>query len=351
MSYNKFLDEAGDLSEWRKKNNLPDQNYERTFENLRDQWIKDNRLSELISFIHENWDSGQWTDFFAPLESHLLKNKLTNEYKRFWKGLIRRRTNDLWDLLKDVDKEVVFCSESASKKGFFIRLFSKKLSPIEQRTIDKRRETLLGLQSYLEGLKQLGEISEVSNTETVIRSVRTLEKPKPNPSADKRKIDESLFWQLIEESRNQAQDKFEFLYILGSKLEQFKVSEIRSFERTFSAKFEQLNHWDQWALAYLARKGCGDDGFDYYKAWVISKGQEAYNDIQNLKLDSIGTHFDEDPQLEEFLYLSEKVYERKTGGLMPPVRIKKQRMQGIQWQEDRLAEDYAEMVDLFEKSR
>ena len=95
MSYGKFLDESGDLNEWRRKNNLPDQHYEKTFADLRDIWIKDKRYSELIVFIHENYDSGQWDEFFEPLEKHLIENKLEKEFTKFWTKERTKKANDL----------------------------------------------------------------------------------------------------------------------------------------------------------------------------------------------------------------------------------------------------------------
>ena len=79
------------------------------------------------------------------------------------------------------------------------------------------------------------------------------------------------------------------------------------------SKYNQLNRWELWALAYIVRRGCGDDAFDYFKVWVISKGQEAFEDIKSLNVSKLQRHFDEDPQLEEMFWLVENVYENKTG--------------------------------------
>ncbi|VBB47970.1 hypothetical protein TRIP_D430022 [uncultured Paludibacter sp.] len=353
MSYGKFLDESGDLNKWRKKNNLPDQHYEKTFADLRDIWIKDKRYSELIAFIHENWDSGQWDDFFEPLESHLLENNIKNEYKIFWKGLIRNRLMSLWDLLKHIDKDSILNVEPTTDIGLFKRLSKKlftnnKLSPIEKIAIDKQRETLDGLESFLQGLKRLKEFDEISKIEKLIENVKNLEKPKPKPTSDKRVIDESVFWELIDNNRQKSEDKGDFLELLTSQLEEFKPTEIRRFEKIFQTKFQELNHWDLWALAYIVRRGCDDDAFDYFKAWVISKGKDAFEVIKELKVPDLKRFFDEDPQFEDILYLAENVYENKTGEIMSPIRVKRQSLIGEKWDEDKLCIKFPKLCELFD---
>ena len=32
--------------------------------------------------------------------------------------------------------------------------------------------------------------------------------------------------------------------------------------------------WDLWGAAYLANGGCSDDGFDYFRGWLIGQGRK-----------------------------------------------------------------------------
>jgi hypothetical protein len=219
---------------------------------------------------------------------------------------------------------------------------------LEKRTLIRQADTLKGLRKYLNGLDQLGDTEEIEKVEVLINQVEQLEKPKPKATTDKRKIDEILFWGLIDNARKSSNDKSEFIEILSTRLEEFKPTEIRRFERIFRTKFQELNHWNQWALAYIVRRGCGDDEFDYYKAWVISKGLDAFNNIKELKKDSLKHLFNEDPQLEDFLYLTERVYENKTGELMSPVRVKKQKISGTAWDEENIDAEFPELSKIFE---
>jgi hypothetical protein len=31
--------------------------------------------------------------------------------------------------------------------------------------------------------------------------------------------------------------------------------------------------WDLWGAAYLINGGCSDDGFDYFRGWLLSQGR------------------------------------------------------------------------------
>ncbi|WP_040254731.1 DUF4240 domain-containing protein [Psychroserpens mesophilus] len=333
MSYGKFLDEVGQYYQERKKSNLSEQSWEQNRDDTRDKWIEQKRYSELIAFIHENWDSGQWDEFFEPLEKNLIENKLEKEFIKFWKGLLRIRVNDFWTYLK-------YYKESGNR----YQNWTERIS--NQKTLIKD-----GIDRFKKGLSIFNNATEITKLNSILDNVNTLEKPRPKKTTDKRKIDEELFWQLIELNRKKSEDKIDFIENLSNQLEEFKPTEIKKFERTFLTKCQELNRWEIWALAYIARRGCGDDAFDYFKAWVISKGKKTFKDIKTLTIPNLKQHFDEDPQLEEMFYLSENVYENKTGELMSPVRVKKQKLSGKEWKEENLEKEFPEIWKIFEHKK
>ena len=98
---------------------------------------------------------------------------------------------------------------------------------------------------------------------------------------------------------------------------------------------------------YIVRRGCGDDAFDYFKVWAVSKGQKAFNSIKNIDENELVSIFNEEPQLEEFYYLAEQVYEDKTSDLMQPVRIKSSKLTGKKWNEDNLQKTFPTLCKLF----
>ena len=41
-----------------------------------------------------------------------------------------------------------------------------------------------------------------------------------------------------------------------------------------------LSHkWDLWGAAYLLNGGCSDDGFEYFRGWLITQGREAFERV------------------------------------------------------------------------
>ena len=74
-----------------------------------------------------------------------------------------------------------------------------------------RRFALDGLDKFKIGLQQLNDPEEIKRVDKLIHIVTYLQKPKPKPSTDKRKIDETLFWNLISDARRNVADKYEFI--------------------------------------------------------------------------------------------------------------------------------------------
>lgn len=174
-----------------------------------------------------------------------------------------------------------------------------------------------------------------------------MQKRRPKPTTDKRKVDKEIFWELIDRSRRNGNDQFEFLDNLKESLEGFHPNEIRKFHKLLLSTIAELYTWEHWALAYIVRRGCGDDEFDYFRAWAVSVGRESFEAIVRLDTQHLKNVFSEDPQLEPILYLAESVYEEKTGEIMKEIRIRKQKLAGKRWDEERIELDFPELCDLF----
>jgi hypothetical protein len=348
MSYSKFLDDWTKHIRWREKNNLPSQTTAEGFADVRDKWLVDKRYGELISFIMENWDSGNCDDFSRPFSKHLIDCKELNLYKRLWKGIIRHRLDKLW---RDVDYQKAIYPNitldniiNTSIKNY--NQFSSNESI--ERTIAWRRLYIIdGINEFIEGLQILNDKKEIDKQTSLLAIVSNLEKPKPKLTTDKRKIDACLFWQLIDKARKKSIDQFNFLDNLKSTLEGFNPKELRSFHRILQTTANELNTWEHWALAYIVRRGCGNDEFDYFKAWCVSKGQKAFNAIKNIDENELVSIFNEDPQLEELYYLAEHVYEDKTSELMQSAKVKTSKLTGKKWDEDQLPQIFPTLCKLF----
>lgn len=351
MSRTKFLDAADSHSDWRQKNNLPHIHYEKLFAEVRDKWIQEKRYGELIAFIIEEWDSGNCDDFIEPLVNELIRTNESRLFKQLWKSIFKHRLDKLWMLYKhlveiepDQNWEKI---ASINLKGFGFT--TKNFYDDRKKVVAFYRQfTLEGLSKYRAGLQQLSDNEELERVDKLIDTVTHLQKPSPKPSSDKRKIDEVLFWDLISDARKIAGNKYDFIDNLKTVLETFHPNEIRIFQKHLLTKLNELNSWDIWALAYIVRRGCGDDGFDYFKTWVVSKGEQAYNAVLSLDEKSLLDVFDEDPQLEELMYLAGEIYEDKTGDIMKPIKVKHQKIKGNEWTEENLQTVFPTLCKIFD---
>jgi len=47
------------------------------------------------------------------------------------------------------------------------------------------------------------------------------------------------------------------------------------FARRWEALTIRLNSWAAWDVAYVMHGGCSDDGFEYFRSWLVTLGREA----------------------------------------------------------------------------
>ena len=92
-------------------------------------------------------------------------------------------------------------------------------------------------------------------------------------------MDEQTFWGLIDQSRMDMDGDLDAQHeILVSKLSQYSPEEILEFDRILNKYNRESYTSDLWAAAYIINGGCSDDGFDYFRGWLISKGRKVYED-------------------------------------------------------------------------
>lgn len=124
------------------------------------------------------------------------------------------------------------------------------------------------------------------------------------------------FWKLIEiakkESRNDDERQVK---ILIQNLSVLSVSEIIEFQRIFSTLHEQSRHNYLWEAAEIIQGFCSDDGFEYFRAWLIAQGQTVFNnaleDPETLA-NFIDIRARNDCSLESMLYAADQAYKNKT---------------------------------------
>ncbi|MFF3710638.1 DUF4240 domain-containing protein [Streptomyces phaeochromogenes] len=90
------------------------------------------------------------------------------------------------------------------------------------------------------------------------------------------------FWQLIEAARNQApdpNDAEEVARRATSLLATHPPEEIVAAQQVLWNLMADSYTNPLWAAAYVVNGGCSDDGFDYFRGWLIAQGREVFERI------------------------------------------------------------------------
>ena len=130
-------------------------------------------------------------------------------------------------------------------------------------------------------------------------------------------MNETTFWTLIAETKQAGNgDSDAQVAALQAKLETLPDSEILDFDCLLHGQMDRSYHRDLWAAAYIINGGCSDDGFDYFRAWLIAQGREVFEralaDPETLV--EVATP---EVELELFMYAPVKAYEARTGRKFP----------------------------------
>jgi hypothetical protein len=130
------------------------------------------------------------------------------------------------------------------------------------------------------------------------------------------KMNREEFWTLID-STLMARDQEEQLRLIKTKLTKLSEVEISSFHDIFNELLVESNKWSLLGAEAIITGYCSDDGFYYFRQWLISKGQSVFEGaLKNAdSLSGVITQrdIDENVSFEMFSYAIWDVYEEKTG--------------------------------------
>ncbi len=130
-------------------------------------------------------------------------------------------------------------------------------------------------------------------------------------------MDEDLYWRLVQDSLEQSGGDLECqLNVLISELEKLEPRDIVGFRLRTDQLLHDTYNSKMWCAAYIMNGGCGDDGFEYFRLWVISRGREVYENAK-ANPDSLATITEDEMMgqeldLESFWYLALDAFKKKT---------------------------------------
>lgn len=95
-------------------------------------------------------------------------------------------------------------------------------------------------------------------------------------------MNKQRFWQLIEAARNQVSNPDDGEAVVHRAtwlLATHSAEEIVAAQQTFWDLMTDSYTNPLWAAAYVINGGCSDDGFDYFRGWLIAQGREVFERI------------------------------------------------------------------------
>ena len=127
-------------------------------------------------------------------------------------------------------------------------------------------------------------------------------------------MDEEQFWAIVQTAVDKAGDDEEaYLEVVKRELSKLSLKEMIGFRlRTDKLLYDSYTS-EMWCAGYLMNGGCSDDGFEYFRLWVISRGRKVY-EAAMANPDNLIDYIDDDDEMdffefESFWYVALEVFE------------------------------------------
>ena len=127
-------------------------------------------------------------------------------------------------------------------------------------------------------------------------------------------LDEDLYWKIIANSLTTSSNQDQQLKSLVSQLLKLSPLEIVGFKLTTYKLLYEIYNSETWCAGYIINGGCSDDGFEYFRCWIISKGKNVYYQAKSSPdnlVDELNDEIEE-YEFEDFLYVANDAFANKT---------------------------------------
>lgn len=128
-------------------------------------------------------------------------------------------------------------------------------------------------------------------------------------------LDEDMYWQIIGNSLRNKNGQDEQEQFLIKEIEKLSPKQMIGFRlRTDRLLYDTYNS-EMWCAGYIMNGGCSDDGFEYFRNWVISRGKATYYKAKNHPDNLINEVIDgaDMYEFESFWYVALDAFKHKTG--------------------------------------
>jgi hypothetical protein len=135
----------------------------------------------------------------------------------------------------------------------------------------------------------------------------------PESTAAATMMPEARFWSIVEVTRKA--DPGAQIAALKARLAALTPEEIVGFESCLDAQMRRSYRWDLWGAAYVAMGGASDDGFEYFRLWLVARGRADFEKVL-ADPDALAAIAPADPEqleFEDFALVPSDVWAAKTG--------------------------------------
>lgn len=161
-------------------------------------------------------------------------------------------------------------------------------------------------------------------------------------------MDTQGFWAVVRQAQAGADGCEAFAERVVDHLVTLPVSEIHEFKRVMDELLDRAYTWDLWGAAFVINGGCSDDGFEYFRCWLLTQGEQAYEraleDPESLAAIAV-----EDGECEAFLYAPVEAIKQVSGpdALQPRYRPHPAEPAGTPWEEEELDARFPKLTAKF----
>lgn len=291
---------------------------------LCERCLANQKFDDLIDYFTDQYAGGGGDQYYAKLSQRLLE---LGDKQRFTR---------LWRIVIGIYKRCAF------NDAFFWG--TVRQAGGGSRDVDKTKcygyiEALAGMDTLMQGLKSFGDFEQYEKIKEDLELFKQ-GKQRRLPTPDRRKMDEHLFWDLIEQAKDKSSSPLGRSSQLTNLLEGFSASAIKIFASMFEEKLVESFTWELWAIAYITLGGCSDDGYKDFRAWLISEGKDVYRSTK-ANPEALIDLTDRPMQLQGMLNAADDAYYSRTN---KPLVLKKRQLKaepaGIPWTDEELPSRY-----------
>lgn len=160
------------------------------------------------------------------------------------------------------------------------------------------------------------------------------------------------FWDLIDQVRARGKSCAEGALALERILSELPSREIEAFARDQENLMRMSYRWDLWGAAFVINGGCSDDGFDYFRGWLMLQGRDVWEAALRDPESLAGVSLESDAECEDALYSAGKAYEHVARRTLPSTADHRPAAPaGTAWKEADLEGLYPKLWERFAANR